>query len=135
MYAFDDEKGAVSSDHNNIHGCHKKRKTCKPDTRGTPLRKKNQSTVTTNTPKKQENNLVKRIKMLMVGRGWGDYASVGQEGGISVVDTRGRFKTRERVVNTGMPVRVKEKGKRARREEYILTEAGIKVPRTKNTGL
>ncbi len=54
---------------NNIHGCEKKRKACKPDTRGTPLRKKNQSTVNTNTPKKQENNLVKRIRMLMIGRG------------------------------------------------------------------
>jgi len=40
--------------------------------------------------------------------GRGDYASVGQEGGISVVDTRERFETRERVVNTEMPVRVKK---------------------------
>ena len=39
----------------------------------------------------------------------GDYASVGQEeGGISVVDTREKYKTRVRVVNTAMPVRVKE---------------------------
>ena len=52
----------------------------------------------------------------------GDYASVGQEeGGISVVDTRERYKTRVRVVNTAMPVRVKERERRARREEYILT--------------
>jgi hypothetical protein len=68
----------------------------------------------------------------MAGRGWRNYASVGQEeGGISVVDTREKYKTRVRVVNTGMP-RVKV---RARREEYILIQAGIKVPRTKNTGV
>ena len=48
----------------------------------------------------------------------GDYASVGQEGWISVVDTREKFRTRVRVVNTGMPVRVKEKVERARGEQY-----------------
>jgi hypothetical protein len=67
--------------------------------------------------------------MLMVGRGWG--LCIGwTRGGISVVDTRERFKTRVRVVNTEVPVRVKKKHGRR-----IYTQAGIKVPRIKNTGL
>jgi len=58
----------------------------------------------------------------MAGRGWRNYGSVGQEeGGISVVDTREKHKTRVRVVNTGMPVRVNGRREKARMEEYILT--------------
>jgi len=53
------------------------------------------------------------MKELCIGRTRG--------GGISIVDTRERYKTRVRVVNTEMPVRVNGKGERARREEYILT--------------
>jgi hypothetical protein len=60
----------------------------------------------------------------------------GQEGGgILVVDTRERYKTSVRVVNTEKPVRVEGSEKRARREEYILTYTGINFPRTKNTGV
>jgi len=40
VYALDDEKGAGSSDINNIHGCYKKRKAGKPNTRRTPFRKR-----------------------------------------------------------------------------------------------
>lgn len=39
---------------------------------------------------------------------------IGGQGGISVVDTRERYKTSVRVVNTEKPVRVMGRGKRAR---------------------
>jgi len=72
---------------NNIHGCYEERKYCKPDSRGTPFRKRKQPkhgyphphNKVINTPKKQENNLEKRI---MMWTRMGKYALVNRRGGV-----------------------------------------------------
>lgn len=63
---------------NNIHGNLKEIKRASQTPEGDRKKSKNQSTATlvpiekiTSTHKKQENNLVKRIRMLAIGRGLG----------------------------------------------------------------
>jgi hypothetical protein len=71
---------------NNIHGCYEERKACEPHTRGTPFKKKNQSTVTLIPVRKSlihpRNKRITCEKDNDVGRTrmGGKYASVGQEG-------------------------------------------------------